>query len=195
MWSDPAVTDDSISWFPIGDEEALPPDIRELYARCREKLGFVPNVFHSFQWRPQRLVTWLAHFDDVMRPTDTLNAADRELVAVAVSMRNGCGYCLVSHGYAVRRALKDPILGDLATIDHRRAPLDGRRRAMMDYAAKITENPGDCDEADLEMLRGHGLTDEDIWDVIEIASMFNFTNRMALATGMVPNREYHGLAR
>ena len=42
---------------------------------------------------------------------------------------------------------------------------------------------------------GTGLSDEDLWDVAEIAALFNFTNRLALATGMVPNPEYHGMAR
>lgn len=186
---------DQVSWFPLGDEGALSPELRELYAKCRDKLGFVPNVFRAFQWRPARLAAWLSHYDAVMEPTDTLSAADRELIATTVSMRNGCVYCLVSHGYAVRRALKDPILGDLATLDYRRAPLDERRRAILDYAVKVTERPLDCDEGDLATLRGHGLSEEDIWDVIEVAALFNFSNRLALATGMIPNHEYHGLAR
>jgi alkylhydroperoxidase family enzyme len=56
---------------------------------------------------------------------------------------------------------------------------------------KITKAPLDCDEADLRRLRDAGLTDEEVWDVIEIASMYNFTNRMAMATGQMPNEEYH----
>jgi uncharacterized peroxidase-related enzyme len=59
----------------------------------------------------------------------------------------------------------------------------------------VTEKPGDCDESDIEALRAEGLSDEDIWDVIEVAAMYNFTNRLAMASGMMPNREYHGLAR
>ena len=40
-----------------------------------------------------------------------------------------------------------------------------------------------------------GLTDHEVWDVVEIAAMYNFTNRMALATGQQPNEEYHSLDR
>ena len=47
----------------------------------------------------------------------------------------------------------------------------------------------------LDALRAHGLSDEDVWDVIEVAAMYNFTNRLALATGQIPNAEYHALAR
>ena len=79
-----------ISHFPPGDEQALSPEIQAVYARCREKLGFVPNVFLAYQWRPERLAAWMAHFDAVMTPTDSLPAAEREMIAVAVSMANAC---------------------------------------------------------------------------------------------------------
>jgi uncharacterized peroxidase-related enzyme len=117
------------------------------------------------------------------------------MIAVAVSMANGCLYCLVAHGAALRQALGDPILADRITLDHRRAGLDERRTAILDFAVKVTEHPLDCDPGDLERLRGYGLTEEEVWDVVEIASMYNFTNRMSLACGMIPNEEYHALAR
>jgi uncharacterized peroxidase-related enzyme len=62
---------------------------------------------------------------------------------------------------------------------------------MLDYAVKITVNPVECNEADIERLRSVGFSDEAIFDIIEIAAMYNFTNRIASATGMLPNREYH----
>ena len=117
------------------------------------------------------------------------------MIAVAVSMANGCLYCLVAHGAALRQALGDPILADRITLDHRRAGLDERRRAILDFAVKVTERPLDCDPEDLQRLQGFGLTEEEVWDVIEVASMYNFTNRMSLACGMIPNEEYHALAR
>ena len=184
-----------ISHFPAGDERELSPELQAVYARCREKLGFVPNVFLAYQWRPSRLAAWVGQFDAVMAPTETLPAAEREMIAVAVSMANACSYCLVSHGYSVRKLTRDPVNGDLITLDYRRAELTPRQRAILDYATKLTVRPAECEAADLDALRAHGLSDEDLWDVIEVAAMFNFTNRMAHATGMRPNAEYHGLAR
>jgi uncharacterized peroxidase-related enzyme len=117
------------------------------------------------------------------------------MIAVAVSMANGCLYCLVSHGAALRALMDDPVQADRITLDYRRAGLDARQTALLDFAVKLTNQMGECNEADLEHLRGFGLTQEEVWDVIEIAAMYNFTNRMAAATGMLPNREYHALAR
>jgi uncharacterized peroxidase-related enzyme len=184
-----------ISYFPAGDESELSPEIQALYARCREKLGFVPNVFLAFQWRPSRLEAWMDHFDAVMAPTESLPNVEREMIAVAVSMANACSYCLVAHGFSVRKLTRDPVNGDLITLDYRRAEISPRQRALLDFARKLTVEPAECDEGDLDALRAHGLSDEDLWDVIEIAAMFNFTNRMAHATGMLPNPEYHALAR
>jgi uncharacterized peroxidase-related enzyme len=184
-----------ISWFPVPDPADLPEDLQKLFAKARERLGFVPNVFRVYSFRPERLSAWFAHYRQLHEPTEHLDEAEREMIAVAVSMANGCLYCLVAHGAALREALGDPVLADRITLDHRRAGLDERRRAILDYAVKLTERPLDCDEDDIARLQGFGLSLEEVWDVAEIAAMYNFTNRLALASGMLPNREYHALAR
>ena len=128
--------------------------------------------------------------------TPGLSAAEREMIAVVVSMANGCLYCLVAHGAALRAAWGDPVMADRITLDWRRAEaLTDRQRAICAMAERLTRTPLECTEAELDELRRHGLSDEDAWDVIEVAAMYNFTNRLALATGQMPNPEYHALAR
>jgi uncharacterized peroxidase-related enzyme len=187
--------EEQISWFPVPNEDQLPDGLRGLFNKAKEKLGFVPNVFRVYSFRPERLSAWLAHYKQLHEPTENLNAAEREMIAVAVSMANGCLYCLVSHGAALRTAIGDPIKADRITLDYKRAGLDARMEAVLDFAVKLTRSPHDCLQEDLERLKSLGLTQEEVWDVIEIAAMYNFTNRMASATGMIPNREYHALAR
>ncbi|HET7651952.1 MAG TPA: peroxidase-related enzyme [Acidimicrobiales bacterium] len=181
----------AISWFPVPDDDELPDDIRKLFAKAEANIGFVPNVFRAYAWRPERFRAWFAHYRQLHEPTEHLSEAEREMIAVAVSMANGCLYCLVAHGDALRLALGDRVLADRIIFDFRRAGLPPKQHAMLEYAVKITTTPLDCDERDLDRLRGAGLTDEEVWDVIEIASMYNFTNRMAMATGQMPNEEYH----
>jgi uncharacterized peroxidase-related enzyme len=188
-------TEAPISWFPVPDESELPESLRGLFAKARANLGFVPNVFRAYSFRPERLSAWFSHFKMLHEPTDNLSVAEREMIAVAVSMENGCLYCLVAHGAALREALGDPVLADRITLDYRRAGLDERRRAILDLAVKITNEPLECSPEDIEKLKGHGLTLEEVWDVIEISSMYNFTNRMSLACGKIPNEEYHALFR
>jgi uncharacterized peroxidase-related enzyme len=186
---------DTGSWFPVPDESTLPERLQGLFAKAREQLGFVPNVFRVYSFRPERLSAWFAHFRAVHEPTDGLGVADREMIAVVVSSANGCLYCLVAHGAALREALGDPVLGERISYDWRRADLDERRRAICAYADKLTMRPRDVTRADLESLLHVGLTLEEAWDVAEVAAMYNLTNRMAMATNMLPNREYSGQAR
>lgn len=184
-----------MSWYPIPAERDLPEDLQGLFAKAREKLGFVPNVFVTYSFRPERLRTWFAHFKSLHVPTERLTSAEREMIAVVVSMANGCLYCLVSHGAALREALGDPVLGDRITLDWRRAGLDERRLAICAYAEKLTLTPRLVAKVDLDRLLAVGLSQEEAWDVAEVASMYNFTNRMAMATDMVPNEEYHARSR
>ncbi len=183
------------SWFPVPDEADLPSDLQGLFAKARERLGFVPNVFAVWAFRPERLSAWFAHFRLLHRPSDGLTAADREMIAVVVSAANGCLYCLVAHGAALREELGDPVLGERISYDWRRAGLDARRAAICAYAEKLTLHPREVTRDDLQTLLDAGLTVEEAWDVAEISAMYNLTNRMAMATNMLPNEEYSGQAR
>jgi uncharacterized peroxidase-related enzyme len=187
--------DDTGSWFPVPDESAVPDNLQRLFAKARERLGFVPNVFRVYAYRPERLSAWFAHFRQLHEPSANLGAADREMIAVVVSAANGCLYCLVAHGAALRAELGDPVLGERISYDWRRAGLDARRRAICAYAEKLTLAPRELTREDLQTLLDVGLTNEEAWDVAEIAAMYNFTNRMAMATNMLPNADYSGQAR
>jgi len=186
---------DTGSYFPVPAEADLPERLQGMFGKARAALGFVPNVFRVYSFRPDRLSAWFAHFRLLHEPTEGLGEADREMIAVVVSQANGCLYCMVAHGQALRAALGDPVLGDRITLDWRRAGLAGKRLAICEYAEKLTKAPREIGEADLARLRAAGLTDEECWDVAEIAAMYNFTNRMAMATNMLPNPEYHGMDR
>lgn len=187
--------EERISWLAIPDEASLDDDLRKLFAKAREKLGFVPNVFLAYMVRPEHFRRWFAHFREIMQGESELSLAEREMISVVVSSENHCLYCLVSHGAELRQLLEDEILGDRITLDYRRAGLNERRLAMLDYAVKITRNPAGCSQADVEHLRQVGFSDQAIFDIAEIAALFNFSNRLASATGMLPNREYHSLGR
>jgi uncharacterized peroxidase-related enzyme len=188
-------TNERVSWLIYTPEAELDTDLRKLFAKARENLGFVPNVFVTYMTRPAHFRHWFNHFRELMNGPSELTQAEREMISVVVSAQNGCLYCLVSHGAELRRLLNDEVLGDRITFDYRRAGLDARTTAMLDFVVKLTKTPVECAEADLDQLRGHGFSDEAIFDIAEVTAMFNFTNRLASATGMLPNREYHRIGR
>jgi uncharacterized peroxidase-related enzyme len=182
-------------FFPLPDEAALPDGLCSLLAKVRERLGFVPNVFRAYSYRTDRFSAWFAHYRQLHEPTEHLSEADREMIAVVVSAYNRCTYCIVSHGHALRVALGDQIQADYIVTNWRHAGLDERHAAICAFAEKLTARPDEMAEADLVELERLGLTKEEVWDVVEITAMYNFTNRMALAIGQLPNEEYHYLDR
>ena len=117
------------------------------------------------------------------------------MIAVAVSAVNHCHYCLTAHGAAVRQRAKDPELGELIAQNYRAADLTPRQKAMLDFAVKLTETPDKIEESDRAGLRSAGFSDRDIWDIAAVAGFYNMSNRIAAATEMRPNSEYHDMAR
>jgi uncharacterized peroxidase-related enzyme len=183
------------AWLQLPDETTLDEETQALLAKARRNVGFLPNVLATYRLRPERLRKWIRHFNEVMRGESALTPTEREMIAVVVSVENHCLYCLVSHGAELRVLLGDPILAETIAFDYRRAGLDDRALAMLDYAVKISQRPVECSEADIDHLRGLGFADETIFDIAETAALYNFTNRLASAVGMMPNREYYGMGR
>ena len=187
--------DEHLSWLRVPTEEELPPDVLELWRPSLEKLGFVPNVLRLYALRPSRLLAWNAWYDEAMKGDSGLTKAEREMIAVVVSVANQCPYCIAAHGAALRKLTKDPALADAIAADHTTAPLEPRVRAMLDYALALTLRPATMSEADVAALRDAGWSDEDVMDIAEVTGLFNMSNRMASGLGWAPNPEYESLGR
>jgi uncharacterized peroxidase-related enzyme len=169
--------------------------MKAYFAKCDEKLGFVPNVLKAYAFDNTKLEAFAAMYNDLMLAPSGLSKLEREMIAVAVSAHNRCYYCLVAHGAAVRALSGDPALGELMVMNYRAANLDRRQRAMLDFAVKLTAEPHAVEEADREALRHAGFSDRDIWDIGAVTGFYNMSNRIASATDMRPNTVYHSQAR
>ena len=161
------------------------------FRKCKEKLGFVPNVLKAYAFDMAKLEAFVAMYNDLMLGPSGLSKTEREMIAVAVSSQNRCYYCLVAHGAAVRQYSGDPALGELMVMNYRAARLPKRQRAMLDFAVKLTSQPWAVEDGDRERLRRAGFSDRDIWDISAIVGFFNMSNRVASATDMRPNSVYH----
>jgi uncharacterized peroxidase-related enzyme len=173
----------------------LSPEMAAYFAKCEEKLGFVPNVLKAYAFDNAKLSAFVAMYNDLMLAPSGLSKLEREMIAVAVSAQNRCYYCLVAHGAAVRQLSDDPPLGELMVMNYRTARLSKRERAMLDFAVRLTAEPWLVEEEDRAQLRRAGFSDRDIWDIAAVAGFFNMTNRVASATDMRPNAVYHSQAR
>ncbi len=179
---------------PLPRDE-LAEDMRDYFALCEEKLGFVPNVLTAHSFSSEKLRVFREFYDELMLADSGLSKLEREMIAVVVSSANHCLYCLVAHGAAVRKLSGDPLLGEVLVMNYREAEITPRQRAMLDFAWKATTSPKETGAQDRERLREAGFSERDIWDIANVTGFFNFSNRVAMATGMTPNPEYHDMAR
>ncbi len=174
---------------------ALSEAMQAYFDKCREKLGFVPNVLAAYAHDNAKLEAFAGFYNELMLGPSGLSKLEREMIAVAVSSVNRCYYCLTAHGAALRQLSGDAVLGEMIAMNYRAAALSARHRAMLDFAVKLTEAPHRIEEEDRAGLRAASFTDKDIWDIAATASFYNMSNRMASAVDMRPNRVYHGQAR
>ena len=187
-----------ISRYPVPNLADVPADIREKIVAVQEKTGFVPNVFLALAHRPDEWRAFVAYIDAVMgRDTGPggLTKGEKEMIVVATSGVNQCPYCVIAHGAILRIYAKNPQIADQVAIHHRKADLTPRQKAMLDFACKLSRTPEAMTDADHEILRSHGFSAPDIWDIGGITAFFALSNRMAHLIGMRPNDEFYLLGR
>lgn len=189
------MSDKPVSRFPVPDLDELPEDIRERILAVQEKSGFIPNVFIALAHRPDEFRAFFAYHDALMEKDSGLTKGEREMIVVATSGLNECIYCVVAHGAILRIREKNPLIADQVAANYRKADISPRQRAMLDFAAKVSLNAQEIGDEDYEILRGHGFSDEDIWDIGAIAGFFALSNRLANMMTLRPNDEFYMLGR
>jgi uncharacterized peroxidase-related enzyme len=194
-----------ISRYPVPELKDLPDDLRTRILEVQEKAGFVPNVFLALAHRPAEWRAFMAYHDALLLKDGGLNdqsgsgqgltKGEREMIIVATSAANQCLYCVVAHGAILRIYEKKPLVADQIAVNHRKADITPRQRAMLDFAMKVCNDSAAIEDADYRALHAHGFTDEDIWDIGAITAFFGLSNRMANLTGMRPNDEFYLMGR
>jgi len=191
-----SVMAESISRYPVPALKDLPADLRERIEQVQEKAGFVPNVFLALAHRPDELRAFLAYHDALLlKEGGNLSKGEREMIIVTTSGANQCLYCVVAHGAILRVYEKKPLLADQLAVNHRKADISPRQKAMLDFALKVSRASHEIGEVDFALLRTHGFDDEDIWDIAGITAFFGLSNRMANVISMRPNDEFYLMGR
>jgi uncharacterized peroxidase-related enzyme len=186
----------AISRFPVPELKDIPDDLRTRMLDVQEKAGFIPNVFLTLAHRPAECRAFFAYHDALMiKESPALNKAEREMIVVATSGANDCLYCVVAHGAILRIYTKNPRIADQVAINHRKAEITPKQRAMLDYALKVCLHSNEIEATDFATLRTHGFTDDDIWDIGSITAFFGMSNRLANMASMKPNEEFYAMGR
>ncbi|PZA10348.1 alkylhydroperoxidase [Rhodopseudomonas palustris] len=189
------MTKPAISRFPVPEIASLPDDIRTRILAVQEKSGFVPNVFLTLAHRPDEFRAFFAYHDALMDKPGPITKAEREMIVVATSNANQCQYCVIAHGAILRIRAKNPLLADQIAVNYRKADITPRQRAMLDFAMKVSAQAYEVGDTDIETLKSHDFSEEDIWDIAAIAAFFGMSNRLANVTSMRPNDEFYAMGR
>lgn len=189
------MTDKPISRFPVPELKDLPEDIAARIQEVSDKSGFIPNVFLVLAHRPDEFRAFMAYHDALMESPGNLTIAEREMIVVATSTVNQCQYCVVAHGAILRIRAKNPLIADQVALNFRKADITPRQKAMLEFASKVSARAYEVGEDDFDILKSHGFTEEDIWDITSITAFFGMSNRIANVTSMRPNDEFYNLGR
>jgi uncharacterized peroxidase-related enzyme len=189
-----------MSRYPAPEIKDLPKDIRAKVLEVQEKAGFVPQVFLALAHRPAEWRAFFAYHDALMTPETVgresgLTKGEREMIVTTTSAANHCLYCVVAHGAILRIYEKKPLVADQVAINHRKANISPRQKAMLDFAMKVCLKSHEVQDADFEALHTHGFNDEDIWDIAAITAFFGLSNRIASFSSMMPNPEFYLMGR
>ncbi len=189
------MSDQPISRFPVPELSEMPDDIRELIEQVQEKSGFIPNVFLALAHRPDEFRAFFAGHDALMDKAEGLSKAERELIVVATSAVNDCLYCVIAHGAILRIRAKNPLLADQVAINPFKADLSDRERHIVDFALLMATDSSSVTDDELDLMRGRGFTDDEIWDIGAITAFFAMSNRLANLASIRPNDEFYAMAR
>lgn len=184
-----------ISRFDVPELADLPDDIRATILEVQEKSGFVPNVFLALARRPEEFRAFFAFHNALMDSDEGLSKAERELIVVATSATNHCLYCVVAHGAILRIRAKNPQISDQVATNPAKADLSPREHHIVEFAVRVAQDSANVSDDDIAELRRHGFSDDEIWDIGAITSLFALSNRYANFAGIRPNDEFYGMAR
>ena len=155
----------------------------------------MPNVFLALAHRPDEFRAFFAYHDALMEKPGGLTKAEREMIVVATSGANNCLYCVIAHGAILRIRAKNARVADQVAINHRKAEITARQRAMLDFALKVATRSHEVGDDDFAALKSHGFEQEDIWDIAAIAAFYAMSNRIANVMSVRPNDEFFAMGR
>ena len=161
-------------------------DLARFYDDLTEIAGGVPNIVKLSSLKLAAASAAQDLYQSVLYHDSGLSMIQKEMVSVIVSVTNGCIYCFEHHGNSLTELTGDETLTRQIIDDFRQADVDDETMALLEFADRLTRHSPEMTEADVDALREHGFTDEDIVDLVQLTAYFNYTNRLATGLGVDP---------
>ncbi len=178
-----------MAWIKIIDENDAEGDLKKIYQDISKKRGKLSNIMRVHSLNPKAMEKHMDLYLSIMFNKSNLKRKERELIGVVVSSINKCNYCVNHHAEALNHYWKDKDRIKRLLTDYKKADLNKREEAILEYVIKLTKEPYKTNKNDIEKLRDSGFKDKDILDINLITSYFNFVNRIAIGLGVEFSKE------
>jgi len=166
----------------IQTQEAKTP-LKEIYQEIENTLGFLPNAFKSAS-NDYEITKWFWQgVKTIMLRESSIPRSLKEAIALVVSKNNSCSYCVGAHNMALKAVGFDSKKIEGLNLNYQSSEISDKEKAILDFALKITNESYKIYEKDHENLKKYGLTEQQILEIITVASAFNFVNRFVDALG------------
>ena len=189
-----------MSWIDTIAYEKADAKLKALYDRVKGPNNNVDNIMMMHSLRPHTMEGHMAIYKYVLHHRDnTIDKWFLETLGVWVSTLNKCDYCVEHHFAGLKRLLNDDekatqIRSAIDTNNIENAPLENRQKTAMEYARKLTNNPGSIGEESIEKLRADGFTDGEILEINQVCAYFSYANRTVLGLGCSTKGDVLGLS-
>ena len=189
-----------MSWIKTIAYEKADSKLKALYDRVKGPNNNVDNIMMMHSLRPHSMEGHMAIYKYVLHHRDnTIDKWFLETLGVWVSTLNKCDYCVEHHFAGLKRLLNDDekatqIRSAIDANNIENAPLENRQKTAMEYARKLTNNPGSIREESIEKLRADGFTDGEILEINQVCAYFSYANRTVLGLGCSTKGDVLGLS-
>ena len=189
-----------MSWIKTIAYEKADSKLKALYDRVKGPNNNVDNIMMMHSLRPHTMEGHMAIYKYVLHHRDnTIDKWFLETLGVWVSTLNKCEYCVEHHFAGLKRLLNDDekatqIRSAIDTNKIEEAPLENCQKTAMEYARKLTHNPGSIREESIEKLRADGYTDGEILEINQVCAYFSYANRTVLGLGCSTKGDILGLS-
>ena len=189
-----------MSWIDTIAYEKADAKLKALYDRVKGPNNNVDNIMMMHSLRPHTMEGHMAIYKYVLHHRDnTIDKWFLETLGVWVSTLNKCEYCVEHHFAGLKRLLNDDekatqIRSAIDTNKIEEAPIENCQKTAMEYARKLTHNPGSIREESIEKLRADGYTDGEILEINQVCAYFSYANRTVLGLGCSTKGDILGLS-
>src|SRR6266852_1924676 len=165
----------------------LQPENFPPFAFFKEKLGFVPDFFRAQTLRTDVVESQARALEVVLLTHDVLPRVKKEFIFLVISAANLNTYCVANHCGLLRGLGIPEDQADQIAFNHIEAGLSAPDVALLDFALKLTQRPAGFSEPDIESLREHDFTDEQILEAVVLSGFVEFINMLNMGLGVLPD--------